>query len=201
VRWGEAGIGLATDHAERGCKIMGTGDMGIGNTTPSAAIAAVMTGTAVADVTGRGTGISDEALARKIGVIETAIRINAPDPADGLDVLAKVGGCEIGAIAGLVLGAAARRVPVVIDGFISAAGAIIAHRMQPLVADYIFAAHSSVEKGHAMMIRAMGIAPILDLGLGRRRDRGGPAMLMIEGGLKIYNEMATFEDAGVTGRT
>ena len=193
------GIELAMSYAKKGYKLIGTGDMGIGNTTPSSAIAAVITGKPVAQVTGRGTGISDETLATKIRVIEGAIRLHDPDPKDGIDVLSKVGGTEIGGIAGLVLGAASQRIPVVIDGLISTAGALIAYTIQPAVKDYLFAAHNSVEQGHWVMLDAMGLSPILDLGLRLGEGTGAAlAMLMIEAGLKIYNEMATFEEAGVS---
>jgi nicotinate-nucleotide--dimethylbenzimidazole phosphoribosyltransferase len=195
----ESGIKLADGYAKKGYKIFGTGDMGIGNTTPSSAIAAVITGNPVSEVTGKGTGISDEALLRKIKVIENAIRLNKPDPKDAVDVLSKVGGAEIGGITGLVLGAAANRTPVVIDGFISTAGALIAYTIQPLVKDYMFAAHNSVEKGHRVMLETMGLNPILDLGLRLGEGTGAAlAMIMIEAGLKIYKEMATFQEAGVS---
>jgi nicotinate-nucleotide--dimethylbenzimidazole phosphoribosyltransferase len=195
----ESGIELAAGYAKQGYKMIGTGDMGIGNTTPSSAIAAVITGAAVSDVTGRGTGISDETLVTKVRVIEDAIRLNKPDAKDGIDVLAKVGGTEIGGIAGLILGAAANRIPIVIDGLISTAGALVAYTIQPAVRDYIFAAHNSVEKGHRVMLAAMELTPILDLGLRLGEGTGAAlAMLMIEAGLKIYNEMATFEEAGVS---
>jgi nicotinate-nucleotide--dimethylbenzimidazole phosphoribosyltransferase len=195
----ECGIELAESYAQRGYKILGTGEMGIGNTTPSSAIAAVLTGATVAEVTGRGTGISDEALIRKAHVIEDAIRLNRPDPTDAIDVLSKVGGTEIGGIAGLVLGAAAQRIPIVIDGFISTAGALIAYTIEPSTKDYMFAAHNSVEKGHRLALQAMGLTPILDLGMRLGEGTGAAlAMLLIEGGLRIYTEMATFEEAGVT---
>ena len=135
----------------------------------------------------------------KVRVIEDAIRLNKPDARDGIDVLAKVGGTEIGGIAGLVLGAASHRIPIVIDGLISTAGALVAYTIQPTVKDYIFAAHNSVEKGHRVMLAAMELTPILDLGLRLGEGTGAAlAMLMIEAGLKIYNEMATFEEAGVS---
>ncbi len=195
----ESGIGLATGYAGKGYKMVGTGDMGIGNTTPSSAIASVLTGTPVREVTGKGTGISDEALERKVKLIEDAIRLNNPDPKDPIDVLSKVGGTEIGGIAGLILGAASKRIPVVIDGFISTAGALIAYTIEPSVKDYMFAAHNSVEKGHRAMLKTMGLDPILDLGLRLGEGTGAAlAMLMIEAGLKIYKEMATFQEAGVT---
>lgn len=199
VRCIEAGIELANGYAAKGYKIFGTGDMGIGNTTPSSAIAAVLTGRPVSTVTGKGTGISDEALKRKISVIEQGITVNNPMPGDPIDVLAKVGGAEIGGIAGIVLGAAANRIPVVIDGFISTAGALIAYRMEPEVSEYMFAAHNSVEAGHKVMLGKMGLKPILDLDLRLGEGTGSAlAMLMIEAGLKIYKEMATFGDAGVS---
>jgi nicotinate-nucleotide--dimethylbenzimidazole phosphoribosyltransferase len=196
-------IQVGADCAERygDSHIFGTGDMGIGNTTPSSAIASVLTGRPVVEVTGRGTGISDEALARKVRVIEEAVRVNRPDPADPVDVLAKVGGAEIGAIAGLCLGAASRRVPVVVDGFISTAGALIAHALEPRVRDYIFAAHRSVEQGHRVMLEQMGLRPILELDMRLGEGTGAVlAMMLIEAGLKVYREMATFGDAGVSGK-
>ena len=195
----EIGIIIANGYAKKGYKIFGTGDMGIGNTTPSSAIAAVLTGTAVAQVTGKGTGITDESLKNKIRVIENAIALNRPDPNDAVDVLAKVGGAEIGGIAGLILGASANRIPVVVDGFISTAGALIAYCLEPKVKGYLFAAHNSVEIGHRAMLNKMGLEPILDLGLRLGEGTGAAlAMVLIEAGLKIYKEMATFGEAGVS---
>jgi len=195
----DTGIEIARTYIDREYNLLGTGDMGIGNTTPSSAIAAVLTGTSVAEVTGRGTGISDDALKAKIKIIESAIVLNAPDAQDPLDVLAKIGGTEIGGIAGLILGAAERRTPVVIDGLISTAGALIAFAIEPKVKDYLYAAHNSVEIGHRCMLEKMGLEPILDLGLRLGEGTGGAlAMLLIEAGLKIYNEMATFAEAGVS---
>ncbi|HEX8948516.1 MAG TPA: nicotinate-nucleotide--dimethylbenzimidazole phosphoribosyltransferase, partial [Dissulfurispiraceae bacterium] len=157
------------------------------------------TGTAVAKVTGKGTGITDESLKNKIRVIENAIALNRPDPNDAVDVLAKIGGAEIGGIAGLVLGAAANRIPVVVDGFISTAGALIAYCLEPKVRDYLFAAHNSVEVGHRAMLNKMGLEPILDLGLRLGEGTGAAlAMVLIEAGLKVYKEMATFGEAGVS---
>lgn len=195
----EVGIELANGYAKKGVKIFGTGEMGIGNTTPSSAIASVLTGLSVAEVTGKGTGITDESLKNKIRVIEEGTRMNRPDPKDAIAVLSKVGGAEIGGIAGLVLGAAANHIPVVIDGFISTAGALIAYCIKPEVKDYMFAAHNSVEIGHKAMLDKMGLRPILDLDLRLGEGTGAAlAMLMIEAGLKIYKEMATFGDAGVS---
>jgi len=195
----DTGIELALEYAEKGYSMFGTGEMGIGNTTPSSAIAAVLTGTPVREVTGRGTGITDETLAHKIKVIEDSIALNKPDPKDPIDVLAKVGGTEIGGIAGLILGAASKKVPIVIDGFISTAGALIAYCIEPAVKDYMFAAHNSVEKGHVIILEKMGLRPILDLGLRLGEGTGAAiGMFIIEAGLKIYREMATFDEAGVS---
>lgn len=202
VRCIETGIELADGYAKKGYKIFGTGDMGIGNTTPSSAIAAVLTGRPVSEVTGKGTGITDESLLKKIKVIEKGINLNKPNPNDAIDVLSKVGGAEIGGIAGLILGAASNRIPVVIDGFISTAGALIAYCIDPKVKDYIFAAHNSVEIGHKAMLDKMGLSPILDLNLRLGEGTGAAlAMLMIEAGLKIYKEMATFGEAGVSSES
>ena len=195
----DTGIALALEYAGKGYSMFGTGEMGIGNTTPSSAIAAVITGATVRQVTGRGTGITDETLEHKIKVIEDAIVLNKPDPGDPVDVLAKVGGTEIGGIAGLILGAASRKVPVVIDGFISTGGALIAYSIEPAVKDYMFAAHNSVEKGHAIILETMGLKPILDLGLRLGEGTGAAiGMFIIEAGLKIYREMVTFDEAGVS---
>lgn len=199
IRTIETGIDLAREYADRGYTLFGTGDMGIGNTTPSSAIASVMTGTPAAEVTGYGTGISEEALAHKIRVIEDALSVNRPDPSDPIGVLAAVGGAEIGGIAGLILGAASRRIPVVIDGLISTAGAVIAYGINRSAAGYMFAAHSSVEQGHAIMLETMGLEPILDLKLRLGEGTGAAlAMSVIEAGLKVYREMATFDEAGVS---
>lgn len=198
----EIGIHLAEEYAKKGYTIFGTGDMGIGNTTPSSAIAAVLIGRPVSEVTGRGTGIGDDALKNKITVIEDAIVLNKPDPKDPLDVLSKVGGAEIAGIAGLIIGAAAQRIPVVIDGFISTAGALIAYCLEPTSRDYMFAAHNSVEIGHKAMLEKIGLQPILDLNLRLGEGTGAAlAMLLIEAGLKIYKEMATFGEAGVSEKS
>ncbi|MGD0884612.1 MAG: nicotinate-nucleotide--dimethylbenzimidazole phosphoribosyltransferase [Thermodesulfovibrionales bacterium] len=197
----EVGIELANGYARKGYKIFGTGDMGIGNTTPSSAIASILTGRPVAEVTGRGTGISDDSLKRKIKIIEDGIRLNKPNAADAVDVLSKVGGAEIGGIAGLILGAASNRIPIVIDGLISTAGACIAHGIEPRTTDYMFAAHNSVEIGQKAMLEKMGLKPILDLDLRLGEGTGAAlALLLIEAGLKIYREMATFGEAGVSDK-
>jgi nicotinate-nucleotide--dimethylbenzimidazole phosphoribosyltransferase len=195
----EVGIGLAEEYADKGYKIFGTGDMGIANTTPSSAITAVLTGREVEEITGRGTGIGDDALKTKVEVIRDAISINRPDPSDPIDVLAKVGGAEIGGIAGLIIGASARRIPVVVDGFISTAGALIAHAIEPRTVNYMFASHQSQEIGHRAQLERIGLRPILDLDMRLGEGTGAAlAMLIIEAGMKIYKEMATFEEAEVS---
>jgi nicotinate-nucleotide--dimethylbenzimidazole phosphoribosyltransferase len=201
VRSIEAGIEVLELEAEKGMDIVGAGDMGIGNTTPSSAIAAVITGEAVKEVTGRGTGIDDNTLEKKIKVIEEAIRVNAPDKKDPIDVLAKVGGFEIGGMAGVMLAAASRRIPVVIDGFISGAAALIAYGIAPPVKDYMIAAHRSVERGHSVVLDYIGLKPLLDLDM--RLGEGTGAALgisIVEAACKILNEMATFAEAGVSDK-
>lgn len=195
----EVGIELAAQAKAEGVTMVGTGEMGIGNTSPSSAIIAAFSRCTVREVTHRGTGINDSALEHKIKVIEAGLELNRPDPNDPLDVLAKVGGLEIAGIAGLVLGAAANRLPVVVDGFISTAGALIACEMHPCVREYIFAAHASVEIGHRMMLERIGATPMLDLKLRLGEGTGAAlAMGLIDAGLKILNEMATFAEAGVS---
>ena len=199
IRCIEVGIEIANAYVRKGYRLFATGEMGIGNTTPSSAITAVLTGRPVEEVTGRGTGIGDTALKRKIDAIKRGIEVNRPDPSDPIDVLQKVGGAEIGGIAGLIIGAASNRIPIVVDGFISGAGALIAYKLKPETKDYMFAAHNSQEIGHKVLLETMGLRPILDLDLRLGEGTGAAlAMLMIEAGLKIYKEMATFEEAGVS---
>ncbi len=192
-----AGIELVEKYRE-GLDLLGTGDMGIGNTTASSAIVSVITGASPEKVTGRGTGIDDRSLQNKVSIIKKAIAVNNPDPKDALDVLAKVGGYEIAGIAGLVLGAARYRIPVVIDGFISTAGALIASELNPLVKGYLIAAHQSVEIGHRTMLAHLEQVPLLDLNLRLGEGTGAAlGMSLVEAGVKILAEMATFADAGV----
>jgi nicotinate-nucleotide--dimethylbenzimidazole phosphoribosyltransferase len=195
----ETGIAIARELASSGVRMIGTGDMGIGNTTPSTAIAALVTGRPPAELAGRGTGIDDAALARKISVIQEAISVNHPDRSDGVDVLARLGGFEIGGLAGVVLGAAETRVPVVIDGVISTAAALVAWLIEPRLADFLFAAHRSVERAQEAMLALMGLQPILDLQMRLGEGTGAAlAMPIIEAGVKVIREMATFEEAGVS---
>lgn len=192
------GVELATQAAREGVGLIGTGDMGIGNTTPSAAITAVMTGRPVAEVTGRGTGIDEAGQARKVTVIQHALDLHRPDRTDALDVLAKVGGLEIGGLAGLILGAAAARVPVVLDGFIAGAAALIAVGLQPRCREYLIASHRSVERGHQAILDHVGAKPLLDLDLRLGEGTGAClGMSLVCAAIKIYNEMATFDEAGV----
>lgn len=195
----EAGIEVVEGELAKGMDILGVGDMGIGNTTASSAIAAAITGAPVAKVTGRGTGVDDERLRHKIEVIERALEVNRPDPTDPLDVLAKVGGFEIGGLAGAILGAAAHRVPVVLDGFITGAAALIAVGLAPQVRDYLIAAHRSVEVGHPLVLEHLGLRPLLDLDM--RLGEGTGAALgiyLVEAAVRILNQMATFAEAGVS---
>ena len=195
----EAGIEVANSLAAT-TDVFGTGEMGIGNTTPSTAIAAVFTGRKAAELTGRGTGIDDERLRHKVAVIERALAVNAPDAKDGLDVLAKVGGFEIGAIAGLVIGAAAQRKPVIVDGLIAAAGAMIAVSLEPFVRDYLICAHRSVEPGHGALLARLQRKPLLDLNLRLGEGTGAAlAMHLVDAAVAILTEVATFAEAGVSG--
>lgn len=198
VRAIEVGIGLVNEFAQKGYGLVATGDMGIGNTTPSAAMAAVFTGLPADKVTGYGTGINEESFKRKVSVIEKAIEVNRPDPGDALDVLAKLGGLEIAGIAGIVLGAAANRIPVVVDGFISSAGALAACELKPEAKGYVIAAHRSVEAGHLAVLNRIGHRPLLDLDMRLGEGTGAVlAMGLVDAGLKVLKEMATFEQAGV----
>jgi nicotinate-nucleotide--dimethylbenzimidazole phosphoribosyltransferase len=198
VRSIEAGVEIALELGST-TDIFGTGEMGIGNTTPSSAIVATLSKTAVTDVTGRGTGIDDEQLQHKIAVIEQCLQTNKPDPNDPVDVLAKVGGFEIGGIAGLILGAASLKKPVVLDGFISTAGALIAHALCPSSADYMIAAHNSVEQGHRIALEILSKKPLLDLGFRLGEGTGAAlAMNLVEAAVRVLTDVATFEEAMVS---
>ncbi|AFC33043.1 CobT [Paenibacillus mucilaginosus 3016] len=193
------GIEIARGLADEGFGLLATGEMGIGNTTASSALLSVLTGEEPAAVTGRGTGIDDARLRHKQEVIRRAIAVNRPDPNDPLDVLAKVGGLEIAGLAGVILGAASRRIPVVIDGFISSAAALIAARLAPLSRDFMIASHLSEERGHARLLQELGLAPMLQLDM--RLGEGTGAVLafpLVEASLKLMREMATFGSAGVS---
>jgi len=195
----EAGIAIAAELAAT-TDVFGTGDMGIGNTTPSAAIAALVTGKTPAEVTGRGTGIDDAQLARKAETVGRALAINRPNPADALDILSKVGGFEIAGLTGLILGAAAAGKPVIVDGYISTAAALMARLACPVCAEYMFAAHRSAENGHALMQASLGKEPLLDLGMRLGEGTGAAlAMNIIEAASRVLSEVATFGEAAVSG--
>lgn len=201
VRCLEVGATLATEVAASGVDLIATGDMGIGNTTPSSAIAAAMTGRPPAETTGEGTGRSPEELEQKIAVVEKALEVNAPDASDPVDVLAKVGGFEIAVLAGVVLGAASERRAVVLDGFISGAGALIAYGLSPAVRDYLIASHRSAEKGHGAVLTHLGLEPLLRLGMRLGEGTGAVlAMGVVEAAAACLDEMATFDEAGVSDR-
>jgi nicotinate-nucleotide--dimethylbenzimidazole phosphoribosyltransferase len=202
VRAIEAGIEVVEQEAQKGLSMVGTGDMGIGNTTASSAITAVFTGASAQQVTGRGTGIDDAVLRNKIHVVERALQINKPDPHDPINVLAKVGGLEIGGLVGVILAGAAHGIPVVIDGFISGAAALIACAIEPEVREYIIAAHCSAEPGHRIALQHMGCEPLLDLGMRLGEGTGAAlGMSLVEAAMRILNDMATFKDAGVSEKT
>ena len=192
---------LAQEAAREGVTLIGTGDMGIANTTPSSALFAALLPCPVEDITGRGTGIDDATLDRKIKVIKKSLQVNKSHLKDPLSTLAALGGFEIAGICGLILGAAACRIPVAVDGFISSAGALAACRLCDTVREYLFWSHHSEEQGHATFFRLFGAEPILDLKMRLGEGTGAAiAMTIIEASIKIYNEMATFTSAGVSGK-
>ena len=199
VRSIEAGIEIVAELvSQKALHLLGTGDMGIGNTSPSTAIIAVFCGRPVAEVVDRGTGVDDQGLRRKIAAIEKGLSVNRPDPADPLGVLAKVGGYEIGGIAGLIIGAAAHRLPVVCDGFISTAGALIACALAPAARAYLFASHLSVEAGHAAMLAHLGLAPLFDLKFRLGEGTGAAlAMELIDAATRVLADIRTFEEVAI----
>jgi len=198
----EAGAGLVFAERERGIDLIGTGDMGIGNTTAASAVVAALTGLPVEAVTGPGTGVDAEGRARKVAAITRALEVNRPDPADGLDVLAKVGGFEIAGLCGIILAGAAWRIPVILDGFIAGAAALAAVRLEPEARHYLLASHRSTEPGAAGVLDALGLKPYLDLEM-RLGEGTGAALCMdlARAAVKILGEMATFKSAGVSGRS
>jgi nicotinate-nucleotide--dimethylbenzimidazole phosphoribosyltransferase len=194
----ETGIQLVEEILPHNPFLLGAGEMGIGNTSSATAILCTLTGAAPRAITGRGTGIDDITLVKKIAAIERAIALNRPDPGDPLDVLTKVGGLEIGAMTGVMLGAAAFRIPMVLDGFISGAAALLALRLSPAIQDILFASHLSTEPGHEFLLQELRLQPLLDLQM-RLGEGTGACIVMglIEAAAKILGEMATFESAGV----
>jgi nicotinate-nucleotide--dimethylbenzimidazole phosphoribosyltransferase len=198
----ERGILIASEEIDAGATLLATGDMGIGNTTASSAVVAALSGHPVRQVTGRGTGVSDDVFERKVAAIQQALDVNQPNADDALDVLAKVGGFEIAGIAGVILGAAERRVPVLVDGFISGAGQLVAARLCPAAVDYTFAAHRSLEVGHTIVLNLLGQTPILSLDMRLGEGTGAAlAMSVVEAAARILSEMATFAGAGVSERS
>ena len=196
------GIELAQAAANEGVNLLGVGEMGIGNTTSASAITAVLLRCDPGVVTGRGTGISNEGLAHKITVIRRGMETNKPEATDATDILAKVGGAEIGVMAGIVLGAAANRLPVVADGFISTTAAALALTLQPNARDYLFTGHRSAELGHAALIDFIDEQPLLDLSMRLGEGTGAAlAMHIIDAAAKLLSEMATFADAGVSDQS
>jgi len=195
------GVERAQEAVEDGVDVLAAGDMGIGNTTPAAALAAVFTGRPVGAVTGRGTGIDSSRLTHKVAVINRALALNRPTADDPIGALAAVGGLEIAGIAGLTLGAAAARRPLVLDGFIATAGALVAARLAPAAVDYLIAAHRSVEPGHQIMLDHLGLKPLVNLNMRLGEGTGAAlGMNLLEAGWRVYREMATFEEAGVANK-
>lgn len=196
-----AGVNLATEAAESGADLIATGDMGIGNTTASSAIACAITGKSSAELTGKGTGRTPDELVQKAAVIQKALDVNQPNANDALDVLCKVGGFEIGVLAGVALGAAGMRRAVVLDGFISGAAGLIAYGICPTVRDYMYASHRSAEKGHRAVLSHLKLRPLLDLGLRLGEGTGAVlAMTLVETAAACLSNMATFGEAGVSDR-
>jgi nicotinate-nucleotide--dimethylbenzimidazole phosphoribosyltransferase len=196
----EVGLEAVEVEAERGADVVCLGEMGIGNTSAASAIVASLTGAPIADVTGRGTGIDDATWERKVRVLGEALARNAPDPNDPLDVLSKVGGLEIAALVGVILGGAARRLPIVMDGFITTAAALVAAGLCPDVRGYLIAAHRSVERGHRVALEHLELEPLLMLDM--RLGEGTAAALVlptVEAAVALLDEMATFAEAGVSG--
>jgi len=194
------GIEIAQELAQDGITLIGIGDMGIGNTTASSALAAVFTGLSPEEVTGRGTGVCDRGFERKIDAIRRGLWTNRPDPKDAVDTLAKLGGFEIAGLSGVVLGCAALRLPVLMDGFIASVAALSAVRMVPQAAGYLIASHRSVEVGHSAVLQAIGSEPLLELDLRLGEGTGAAlAMGLVDASLRVLHEMATFEQAGVSG--
>ena len=193
------GIELVYESIDDGANAVALGDMGIGNTSAASAITAAMTGRPVLTVTGRGTGVDDKMLETKVRVIERALKVNSPDPSDGLDVLSKVGGLEIAGLTGVILGAASRGVPVFLDGFVTGSAALVAHSISQNSREYMIASHVSVEPGHRFALEHLGLTPIVDMRMRLGEGTGATiGFLIAEAACKILNEMATFEGAGVS---
>jgi nicotinate-nucleotide--dimethylbenzimidazole phosphoribosyltransferase len=198
----EAGIGLVYTERGNGLDVIGTGEMGIGNTTAASAVVAALTGVPAESVTGTGTGVDDEGRRRKVAVIRRALSVNAPDPSDAIDVLAKVGGFEIAGLCGVILAGAAWRIPVVLDGFIASAAAMAAVSLKPDARHYLIASHRSTESGHSYVLNALELKPFLELDMRLGEGTGSALCIgLAKAATKILAEMATFKSAGVTDRS
>ena len=196
----DVGIDLAAELADSGCALLIPGEMGIGNSTSASAIVAALTERPAADVTGHGTGLSDEALVRKVALIDAAIAARSIDPLDPLGVLAAFGGFEIAGLVGLLLGAGSRHLPVILDGFIVASAALIAARLAPALGPRLIAGHRSSEPGHRIVLESLGLRPILELDLHLGEASGAAIALgVVEAAVRLHSEMATFEEAAVSG--
>lgn len=196
------GVKVVEDAVKRGVQLFITGEMGIGNTTASSAVICALSDISVREAVGRGTGIDDSRLQHKISVVERALEVNRPDPNDPVDVLSKVGGLEIGGLVGVILGAAVHGCPVIIDGFISSAAALLAKAICPVAADYMIVSHASHEQGHRRLLDELNLRPVLELDLRIGEGTGGVLCLhLVDAACRIVREMATFESAGVSGET
>ncbi|WP_211748831.1 nicotinate-nucleotide--dimethylbenzimidazole phosphoribosyltransferase [Paenibacillus sp. Marseille-Q4541] len=196
------GIDIVQESVNKGFTLFVTGEMGIGNTTPSAAVTSVLTGVSVQEATGRGTGLDNAGVQHKANVIARAIQQNQPNPKDPLDVLAKIGGLDIAGLTGVIIASAALKCPIVIDGYISTAAALVASRIAPGCLDYMIASHTSEERGHAALLQTLELSPMLQLGMRLGEGTGGVLSLhLIEAAGRIMAEMATFSSAGISGST
>ncbi|HEU4439550.1 MAG TPA: nicotinate-nucleotide--dimethylbenzimidazole phosphoribosyltransferase, partial [Methylomirabilota bacterium] len=197
----EAGIALVEEERGRGADLVGTGEMGIGNTTAASALVAALTGAAPESVTGPGTGVDGEGRRRKIETVRRALEVNRPDPANPLETLAKVGGFEVAGLVGVILAGAAFRLPVVLDGFIAGAAALVAARLKPDIRGALIAAHRSTEPGHACVLDALGLDPYLDLEMRLGEGTGAALCIsLVRAACAVFAEMATFKSAGVSDR-
>lgn len=193
-----SGMDLAAELADKGYTLLAAGEMGIGNTTTTSAVAAALLDRPAAEMTGKGAGLSSEGLTKKIAVIDAAIALHRPDPADPVDVIAKVGGFDIAAMTGFYLGCALRRVPAIMDGFISTAAALAAVRLCPAVRDALTASHLSAEPGAGYVMEALGLTPLLQLGMALGEGTGAASVMpLIDMALRVYFDMPSFDGIGI----
>lgn len=202
IRAVNAGARIALASKERGAGLFALGEMGIGNSTSASALTAALTGASPEETTGRGTGVDADGLKRKVDVVRRTLAVRKLDPADPISILAQVGGFEIAGLVGVVLAGAATRTPVVVDGFIASAAALVACRLAPRAADYLTASHMSVERGHQRLLRELGLTVLFDFGMRLGEGTGAAlAIPMLRASCSVYNEMATFDQAGVAEKT